>query len=371
MLLLRRLTAAATALLVAGGLAACSGDEPARLADPSASASVEVTEGSGSAAPESAGTIALLMPGAPTMREERFDKRLFTDRVTELCDSCAVDYYSADQDAGNQAEQLATAIAGSPGVIVLDAIDPFSVATLVSSAQEVGIAVVGYDTLLDGLDYYVGFDHAAGGTLQADALVRATRGTGNLVMLNGPPIDPAAVQAKQATHLVIDATRAAVIGEFDALDGKERATRTWFDNLLAFYPPDQIQGVNAGSDDLAGLATDALVDGGADPADLPPVTGYGAQLAGIRRIIAGQQLMTVYEPIRPATDRTAEVAVAALQGQDPGPATDLDGVASFLLPPVPVTKDHVDDTVVADGYWSVGMICKPPYASDCKRVGLR
>jgi D-xylose transport system substrate-binding protein len=305
------------------------------------------------------------------MRAEQFDKRLFTDRVAELCDSCAVDFYSAHQDPGTQAEQLATAIAAGPGVIVLDAIDPFSVTTLMSSAQEVGIKVVGYNALLDGLDYYVGFDHAAGGTLQAHALLRATRGRGNLVMLNGSPVDPAAVQAKQAAHVVLDASLATVVGEYDALDGKERATRTWFDNLLAFYPPDQIQGVNAGSDDLAGLAIRALVDAGADRSDLPPVTGYGAQLAGIRRIIAGQQLMTVYEPIRSATDRTAEVAVAALQGEDPGPATDLDGVAAFLLTPVPVTKDRVEDTVVADGYWSVAMICTPPYASACKRVGLR
>ena len=370
MLLPRFVTVVAAVLLAAGGLAACSDDEPGGAADPTASPSV-TTPAETSTSPVPGGTIALLMPGAPTMREEAFDRRTFTDRVTALCDTCTVDFYSADQDAARQAEQLATAKSSGAGVIVLDAVDPFTVTTLVSGAQEIGIAVIGYDTLIEGLDYYIGFDHAIGGELQAKALLRATRDTGNLVMVNGSPIDPAAVQIKQAAHQVIDTSRATVVGEYDALESKDRATRAWFDNLLLFYPPDQIQGVNAGSDDLAGVAVSSLVDAGASRDDLPPITGYGAQLDGIRRIIAGEQLMTVYEPIVPATGRTAEVAVAALQGQDPGAATDLDGVAAYLLPPVPVTADDVEDTVVADGYWSLAMICRAPYARACKSAGLR
>ena len=45
------------------------------------------------------------------------------------------------------------------------------------------------------------------------------------------------------------------------------------------------------------------------------MTGQDAELAGIQRIIAGEQFMTVYKAIKPEAEAAAELAVALLRGQ--------------------------------------------------------
>ncbi len=48
---------------------------------------------------------------------------------------------------------------------------------------------------------------------------------------------------------------------------------------------------------------------------LPPITGQDAELAALRRIVAGEQYMTVYKPFRPETSAGAALAVAAARGE--------------------------------------------------------
>jgi D-xylose transport system substrate-binding protein len=45
-------------------------------------------------------------------------------------------------------------------------------------------------------------------------------------------------------------------------------------------------------------------------------------------------------------------------------------VPSVLLTPVAVTRDNVEDTVIADGFWSVAQICAG-YEAACAAAGLR
>ena len=338
------------------GATACSGSEPPGTTPPSSSAPPSR---------QPAGTIALLMPGPPEMRSEAFDKRSFADAVAERCAACRVDFYDAKGDAATQAEQLAEAADSGARVAVIDAVEPLTVANQVTAAQELGVKVIGYDTLLEDLDYYVAYDREQVGELQAHALLKEA-GAGNLVMLNGSPADVGAVQVKGAAHQVIDASRATVVGEYDALPDHPKATATWLSAILTFYPPSTLAGVYAADDGLAGTVVRALAG-----ARLP-VTGAGATLAGVRRLVSGHQLMTVYRPVAPAADATAQVAVAALTGGDPGePTTTLDGVPAYLLDPVPVTVDDLEDTVVEDGFWSVDQICTRRLRGACARAGLR
>ena len=86
---------------------------------------------------------------------------------------------------------------------------------------------------------------------------------------------------------------------------------------------------------------------------MPPVTGQDAELAGIQRILAGEQYMTVYKAIKPEAEDAATIAVALANGQSV-PSSDqrtkvnnkTKDVPSVILTPVAVTKDNVKDTVV-------------------------
>ena len=115
---------------------------------------------------------------------------------------------------------------------------------------------------------------------------------------------------------------------------------------------------------------------GIDPAE-KPVTGQDATVAGVQRILAGQQYMTVYKAIQPEAALSAEIAVDLAEGKeipqdkvteevDNGKAK----VPSTLLKPVAVTKDNVKDTVIDDGFISAGELCTGAYADACEEAGI-
>ena len=71
-------------------------------------------------------------------------------------------------------------------------------------------------------------------------------------------------------------------------------------------PKPQIDGVLAANDAIAGGAIKAMQSAGLNP--LPPVTGQGADLVAIQRILTGDQFMTVYEAIKAEAEAAAELA---------------------------------------------------------------
>ena len=57
---------------------------------------------------------------------------------------------------------------------------------------------------------------------------------------------------------------------------------------------------------------------GVNPAEKPS-TGQDATVAGIQRILAGEQYMTVYKAVEPEASAAAQLAVALAQGKKPDP----------------------------------------------------
>jgi D-xylose transport system substrate-binding protein len=108
------------------------------------------------------------------------------------------------------------------------------------------------------------------------------------------------------------------------------------------------------------------------------VTGQDAELAGIQRILGGEQFMTVYKAIQPEADAAAQLAYDLFTDAKV-PASMTSGktvnngkidVPSVLLAPVAVTKDNIKDTVVKDKFWTIQQICTTNYADACKAAGL-
>jgi D-xylose transport system substrate-binding protein len=139
----------------------------------------------------------------------------------------------------------------------------------------------------------------------------------------------------------------------------------------------KVDGVYAANDGTASGAIAAMKAAGLDP--LPPVTGQDAELAGIQRILAGEQYMTVYKAIKPEAEAAAQLAYDLLTNANV-PADMTQGktvnngtidVPSVLLTPIAVTKDNIKDTVVADNFWTVDQICTADYADACTAAGLQ
>lgn len=365
---LRRLAIPALALALTTGVAACGSDDDSGDGGDSGS-------GGGK-------KIALLLPESKTARYESQDRPLFEARVKEECPDCEVLYSNADQDTAKQQQQVEAAVTEGADVIVLDPVDSASASGMVTRANQSDIPVISYDRLiLDApVDYYVSFDNEKVGKLQADTQIKALKAantpTGPIVKINGSPTDNNATLFKEGSNTAYEAAGVEIAKEYDTPDWSPDKAQQEMEQASTALGKDGFSGVYAANDGTAGGAIAALKSAGIDPSTMW-ITGQDAELAGIQRIIDGEQYMTVYKAIKPEAQAAADLALALANGEDP-PAGLINGeedngnksVPSVLLDPVAVTKDNVMDTVVKDDFWSVSEICTAAYKKACAEAGI-
>ena len=340
------------------------------------------TPQAGGAAPQAGGTVALFLPESKTARYESKDRPAFTAELKELCGSCELLYYNAEQDPAKQQQQVEAAITQGAKVLVLDPVDAESAAALANRAKQANIPVISYSRLIVGapVAYFVSNDNEKVGQIQAQALVDDLKSRGitspRVVMINGSPQDSAAGDFKRGARTVLDAAGVQVVKEYDTPDWSPDKAQTEMDQAITALGKDGFDAVYAANDGTAGGAVAALKGAGLDPAT-KPVTGQDAELAGVQRILAGEQYMTVYKKIGPQAEAAAQLAAALVAGQQPpaglvNATTDNKAgqVPSVFTPMVPVTRDTVQKEIVEDGWWSPADLCTGTYAPACSRAGI-
>ena len=333
------------------------------------------------AAAASGGKVALLLPESKTARYESHDRPHFERKVKELCPDCEVIYSNADQDAAKQQNQAEAALTNGAKVLVLDPVDSASASAIVARARQSKVPIISYDRLIlnADVDYYISFDNEKVGKLQGQALVDKLKAdgkaTGTIVMINGAPTDNNAKLFKAGAHSAIDGSGLKVGAEYDTPDWSPDKAQQQMEQAITQLGKDQIVGVYCANDGTAGGAIAAMKAAGVTP--LPPVTGQDAELAGVQRVIAGEQFMTIYKAIKPEAEAAAQLAVTLLRGGRP-PASQLNGqvnngkkdVPSILLSPVSVTRDNVKSTIIADGFWTPAQLCVGAYKDACVTASL-
>jgi D-xylose transport system substrate-binding protein len=368
----RRALLMALGMLVAGfALAACGSDD-----DKSSGG------GGGGGGSSKTGAIALLLPESHTARYEAQDRPLFVKKMKELCADCEILYSNAGEDAARQQQQAEAALTKGAKVLVLDPVDAASASAIVTRAKQQKVPVVSYDRLISkaDIDYYISFDNTQVGNLQGTSLTEKLKKDGkkgSIVMINGDPADNNAKLFKQGAHSVIDKSGFKVAKEYDTPGWLGKNAQQEMEQAITALGNTGFVGVYAANDTTGGAAIAAMKSAGVDPQKVP-VTGQDAELAGIQRIVAGDQYMTVYKAYKPEAEGAAELAFALLQGKQPpsGLVNDKTNngtkdVPSAILKPVAVTKDNVMDTVVKDGLWKVSAICTGQYAAACKKAGIQ
>ena len=318
--------------------------------------------------------IALLLPDTATALNTR---AYFEDLVTQVCPDCQVLYSAAKTDAEQQT-QATTAITGGASVMVLDPVHGATAAPIVAQAKAANIPVVSFDRMIantPSLSYFVSFDSAATGGLMVDSLVTAlgTKAKPTVVEIDGNPADP-------GTKTFKDAALAALNGKitpakhYDTPGGTSANAKAEMVQALDELNF-RIDGVLAANDKLAGGAIEAM-KGNVRP--WPPITGQGAELAAIQRIVTGDQYMTLYMPAKAEAEAAAHVAydlafgITVPASMSTGKTVNNGGtdVPAVLVTPVVVTKINIEATVVADGYWTSDQICTSQFISACAAAGL-
>jgi D-xylose transport system substrate-binding protein len=338
--------------------------------------------GGGAPAKPAGAKIALLLPESKTSRYESHDRPNFERKVKELCAECEVIYSNADQDASKQQNQAEAAITNGAQVLVLDPVDAASAAAIVGRARQSKAMVISYDRLIAqaDVDYYISFDNEKVGKLQgqalADKLKADGKADGTIVVINGSPTDSNAAMFKAGAHSVLDGSGAKIGAEYDTPDWSPDKAQQQMEQAITQLGKDKIVGVYCANDGTAGGAIAAMKAAGINP--LPPVTGQDAELAGIQRIVAGEQYMTIYKAIKAEAEAAAELAVALARGGQP-PAGKVNGkvnngqkdVPSVLLTPVAVTRENIKSTIVADGFWTTAQICEGSFQAACAQAQLQ
>ncbi|MDN0197403.1 sugar ABC transporter substrate-binding protein [Streptomyces sp. S.PNR 29] len=366
---MRRAAVAIAAGAMAVSLAACG----------SAKEAGDKSEESKSPAKGDAIKVGLLLPENQTARYEKFDYPLIQKKVKELTNGKGeVVYANAKQDASLQNQQVDTMVTNKVDVLIVDAVDSKAIAGSVKKAKDSGIPVVAYDRLAEGpIDAYTSFDNETVGKVQGEALLKALGSKakdGDIVMMNGSSTDPNAAQFKKGAHSVLDG-KVKVGREYDTKEWKPENANSNMEGAISALGKDKIVGVYSANDGMAGGIITALKAAGIS--DIP-VTGQDAELAGVQRIVAGEQYMSVYKPYPQEADVAAEMAVALAQGKsldsiakDKVDSPTTKGVPSVLVPVVSLTKDNIKDTVIKDGIYTVNEICTAKYKSACGKIGLQ
>src|ERR1700756_4504581 len=291
------------------------------------------------------------------LRVERWsrDRDYFVAAATKL--GAKVSVQSADASEARQISQIENLISRGVDVIVIVPFNSKTLGNVVAEARKAGIKVVSYDRLiLDAdVDAYISFDNEKVGELQAQGVFNA-QPKGNYFLLGGAPTDNNAKMLRQGQLKVlqpaIDRGDIKVVGQQWVPEwSASTALRIMEDALTA--NSNKIDAVVASNDGTAGGAIQALA--AQHPAGKVPVSGQDADLAAVKRVIAGTQTMTVYKPLKLIAGEAAKLSVALVKGEKPAFKAQYDNgkkkVDTVLLQPTLLTKSNVD-VVVKDGFYT-------------------
>ncbi len=323
--------------------------------------------------------VGLLLPENQTARYEKFDKPLIEKKVKELTNNKGeVVYANAKQDASLQNQQVDTMITNKVDVLIVDAVDAKAIAGSVKKAKDAGIPIVAFDRLAEGpIDAYTSFDNVTVGKTQGEALLEALGDKakdGQIVMMNGSSTDPNAALFKEGAHSALDG-KVKIGREYDTKEWKPENANANMEGAISALGKDKIVGVYSANDGMAGGIITALKAAGISDV---PVTGQDAELAGVQRIVTGEQFMSVYKPFPQEANVAAELAVLLAQGKsldsiakDKVDSPTTKAVPSVLVPVVSLTQENINDTVIKDGIYTVQEICTDKYKAACDKIGLK
>ena len=291
------------------------------------------------------------------LRVERWsrDRDYFVAAAEKL--GAKVSVQSADASEERQISQIENLISRGVDVIVIVPFNSKTLGNVVAEAKKAGIKVVSYDRLiLDAdIDAYISFDNEKVGEMQAQGVFDA-RPKGNYFLLGGAPTDNNAKMLREGQLKVlqpaIDRGDIKVVGQQWVPEwSAATALRIMEDALTANN--NKIDAVVASNDGTAGGAIQALA--AQNMAGKVPISGQDADLAAVKRVMAGTQTMTVYKPLKLIAGEAAKLSVALAKGEKPAFNAQYDNgkkkVDTVLLKPIMLTKSNID-IVVKDGFYT-------------------
>jgi D-xylose transport system substrate-binding protein len=379
----RTLFAAFALVAIAAVAAGCGGGSSSSSSsstseeEPAASGGGEETSGGGEGV-----KIALLLPENETPRYETNDKPDFEKAVEEQCSGCSVTYYNAGGDAEKQASQGEAALTQGAEVLVVDPMDSKAAAVIVEKAHAQEVPTVSYDRLIENSEVaaYVSFDNERVGEQQAEKLVEKLKEIGSpkgpIIKINGDPADPNAALFKAGSNKVFEKDGVEIAKEYDTPGWTAENAQKEADQAITALGKEGFAAIYAANDETGGGAIAAMKGAGINPEE-KPVTGQDSTVAGLQRILVGEQFMTIFKPIEPEAQTAAEMAISLGETGEvktkEKTVMEENGkteVPSVLFTSTPVVKENINETVIAENFVSPEELCEGAFAKACKENGI-
>lgn len=311
--------------------------------------------------------VAFLLASSQAGRWHSIDEPVFAEHLESSCRGCEYLTFTAERDPERQVEQFKEALDRGADVVVLNAVDDEHGARMVESAGDV--PVIAYDRFLPGVDHFISSDPAVIGRMMAQGLVDAVGPRATVLMLNGAAADQNAVQIREAAMGVFRRHDVDVVAELTPDTwGVESAEAFVRDNAARLG---QVDAVFASNDTQAEGVARVLEELGVAEEDYPFVTGQDAERDAVRRVVTGQQGMTVHKQISAMARSAADAAIDLMLDEAPQGDADYRGVPALLLEPVAVTRDNVAETIVRDGVHTIEDLCTAEAEQACEELALR
>lgn len=304
-----------------------------------------------------------------TMQEERYqrDKKAFIEKAEAL--GAEVIFDSANNNEQTQLDKFNNMLSQGAKVIVLQPVNTGTAGNMVKMANEEGVRVVGYDSMLVNgpLDLMVMQDSWAVGKLQGEAMLtwlteKKGKLEGKVALIKGQPGDSNANAMSSGALEIIKANPGLKLVAEESHEGwaPDKAMAT-AQNVLT-KEGNKVDAFICNNSGMARGVIAALKDQGLDDANKVFVAGSDADLNNIQYVAQGKQAVEIWKKIDPLAQKAAEVAVTL--AKNPGkPVKELveidreidNGavqVPTIVTPVVLVTKDNIDETVIAEGFYT-------------------
>ncbi len=298
-----------------------------------------------------------------TMQEERYqrDKAIFTKKAESL--GAKVYFASANNDEQMQLAKFENMLAKGCKVIVMQPVNTGTAGNMVKMANEEGVKVVGYDSMLVNgpLDAMVMQDSWAVGKLQGEAMVewmKSKKGKveGKVVLIMGQPGDSNAIAMSSGALEIVEKNPGLQLVAKQAHEGwsSEKAMAT-AENVLTKHA----NGIDAFICNNSGMARGvvaALDAQGIADTEKVFVAGSDADLVNLQYVSQGKQSVEIWKKIAPLAETAAEVAVQLAKGEKINADKMINNgfvdVPTIVTPIFLITKDNLDSTVIAEGLYT-------------------
>ena len=336
-----------------------------------------VSGAAGNSAKSTAGVqVCVLLPDTKSsVRWEQFDKPAFAKALKAAGVTYSIT--NALNDAQKQIAQAEQCISNGAKVGVVTSLDAGSSIAIQKKFAAVGGKTIDYDRQVVGgiASVYVTFDGNAVGRVQARGVIAGMKAkhtykaSSVVAQLWGGPTDQNAFWFKSGNddifnplfkHKKLTKGPAKFVPEWS-----DKNAQTIFEQMLV-QTNNNIQGVLAANDNIAGAVVATLKAKGLDPI---PLSGQDATVQGVQNIISGWQTNTVYKYVPAEANAAAAAAVALFKGKKPKVNTTRPNgkkkEPTFVIPVTSITKANYT-RLFKDGFLKRKDVCSGAYKKYCK-----